>query len=176
MEKCITPISLGLSSKVHTHKQMHSQTFTLTKKGAVFKEPGATTASLLCETFIIYDVFDVVICLNIRGILIRLKQLKKKLCEEFFSLFKELFLPKEKTAKWSVDSSNTTFHWEKKKVISSFVFLYLIDLGAGVLQRLFNGPTSGCAAMPNTISKWKHFHWSMSLQSIQIKIDNGLKS
>lgn len=68
-----------------THKQMHSQTFTLTQTGAVFKEPGATTARLLCETFIIYDVFDAVICINIRGILIRLKQLKKKkLCEELF--------------------------------------------------------------------------------------------
>jgi len=79
MEKRITPILLGLSNKVHKHKHTYSQTFTLTQTGAVSKgNPGATNARLLCKTFIMYDVFDVVICINFRGILIRLKQLKKK--------------------------------------------------------------------------------------------------
>lgn len=89
-----------------THKHSH-----LVRQEQFSRNPGATTARLLCETFIIYDVFDVVICINIRGILIRLMQLKKKLCEGLFSLFKEFFLPKEKVAMRSVHSSNTTsFH------------------------------------------------------------------
>ncbi len=136
MEKCITLISLGLSSKVHTHKQMHSQTFTLTKKGAVFKEPGATTASLPCETFIIYDVFDVVICINIRGIFIRLKQLKKKLCEEFFSLFKELFLPKEKKLQSGAWTPAIQLFIEKTKKLFHLLFFYALLI---LVPRFYKG-------------------------------------
>lgn len=175
MEKRITPILLGLSSKVHTHKHMYLQTFTLIQTGAVFKEPGGYN----CKTAMwnIYNLW----CIwcgdmyKLQRNFNKAQAIKKKLCEGLFSLFKELFLPKEKVAMRSLDSSNTTsFHWGKKKVISSF-FQCLIDLGAGVLQRLFNGPTSDCSTMSNTVSKRKHFHWSMSLQSIQIKIDNGLQ-
>lgn len=54
-----------------THKHSH-----LLRQEQFSRNPGATTARLLCETFIIYDVFDMVICINFRGILIRLKQLK----------------------------------------------------------------------------------------------------
>lgn len=69
-----------LTKFTHTHTstctQKHSH---LLRQEQFSRNPGATTVRLLCETFIIYDVFDVVICINFRGILIRLKQLKKTL-------------------------------------------------------------------------------------------------
>lgn len=108
LQFCLACLAKFTHTSTCTYKHSH-----LFRQEQYSRNPGATTARLLCKTFIIYDVFDVVICINIRGILIRLKQLKKK---KKFSLFKELFLPKEKVAMRSVDSSNTTpFHWGKKK-------------------------------------------------------------
>lgn len=99
METRITAISLGLSNKVHTRAHKHSH---LHRQDRFSRNPGFTTARLLYETFIIYDVFDVVICTNFRGILIRYEQLKKKLCERLFSLFfSELFLSKGKVGMWA---------------------------------------------------------------------------
>lgn len=66
--------SACLTKFTHTHKHSH-----LLRQDRFSRNPGATTARLLCETFIIYDVFDVVICINFRGILIRFEQLKKTL-------------------------------------------------------------------------------------------------
>ncbi len=131
MEKCITPISLGLSSKVHTHKQMHSQTFTLTKKGAVFKEPGATTARLLCETFIIYDVFDVVICINIRGIFIRLKQLKKNFVKSTFHFLRNYFCRKKKLQSGAWTPAIQLFIEKRKKLFHLLFFYTLLILVPG---------------------------------------------
>lgn len=73
-----------------THKHSH-----LLRQEQFSRNPGATTARLLCETFIIYDVFDVVICINIRGILIRLKQLKKNFVKGCFHFLRNYFCRKK---------------------------------------------------------------------------------
>lgn len=137
-----------------THKHSH-----LFRQEPFLRIPGATAARLLCETFIIYDAFDVVICINFRGILIRLEQLKKKHCERLFSLFKELFWLKEEKklqcGAWTYNFFSLRKQKKKKVISSFFLFQCLIDRGA---QRLFNGPTSDCSTMSNTVSKGKHFH------------------
>jgi len=93
LQFCLACLTKFTNTSTRTHKHSH-----LLRQEQFPRNPGATNARLLCKTFIIYDVFDVVICINFRGILIRLKQLKKKnFVKGCFDFLRNYFCRKKKS-------------------------------------------------------------------------------
>lgn len=133
MEKRITPILLGLSNKVHTHKHMYSQTFTLTQTGAVFKEPGGYN----CKTAMwnIYnlwciwygDMYKLQRNFN-KAQAIKVKKKKKNFVMGCFHFLRNYFCRKKKLQCRVWTYNFFSLRKEKSNFIFSFLFFFFISM------------------------------------------------